>query len=176
MARLLCFAIFTSLISIAPSVTHAGDYIHMGHRRNVCWPRPYIYADRAAVAAPFAVMANNGWRRQNLLGDHHFDLENSKMTTAGELKLQWILTQTPVHRRTVVVSRTINEEANAKRLEAVQVAASKILPIGVVADVQESHLVIEGRSAEMIDAITVRFRENMPAPILPAATSDSSEE
>lgn len=176
MARLLCFAILTSFVSVAPNATHAGDYIQMGHRRNVCWPKPYIYPDRAGVAAPFAVMVNNGWRRQNLLGDHHFETDNSELSTAGSLKIQWILTQAPASRRTVFLSQTISEEANVKRLETVLLAASKILPIGMAADVQQSHLVIEGRSAETIDTINVRFRQNMPIPILPAPTGDSFEE
>ena len=41
-------------------------------RRN-CWPDPFVSWDRASVRAPFVVQVANGWRRQNMLGEFHFE-------------------------------------------------------------------------------------------------------
>ena len=67
-------------------------------RRN-CWPEPFTRPDRYAVRAPFALMVSNGWRRQNLLGEHHFVDQGGKLTEAGRLKIRWILTEAPQHHR-----------------------------------------------------------------------------
>lgn len=176
MARLLCVVVFAPLALVVVQPAGASDYICMGYHRNVCWPRPYIYADRAAVAAPFGVMVNNGWRRNNLLGDHHFEADGTKLTMAGQLKVRWILTQTPQHRRSIYVSQTLEQEQDAARLEAVQVAASKLSTLPTAVDVRPTYLVIEGRAAEMVDSINVRFKDTMPLPILPAASSGFSGE
>lgn len=179
MARILCLAVAITLSVIAPKAAIAGDFfqqVNRGYHQNRCWYRPYIYPDRDAVAAPFAIMINNGWRRQNLLGDHHFEADNSRLTTAGALKVNWILTQAPVNRRSIFVQQTWEQEKSAMRLQVVQLAASKLLPMGEVADVRSTNLQIEGRSADIVDVVNTRFRESMPVPILPAATSDSGEE
>ena len=41
-------------------------------RRN-CWPAPFLYPTRQAAREPFATMVANGWERQNMLTDGHFD-------------------------------------------------------------------------------------------------------
>lgn len=179
MIRFLSLAVLVPMTMVTSQSSHASDfcrYLRCGTHRNICWPKPYIYPDRAAVAAPFAVMINNGWERQNLLGDHHFTSDGSKMTTAGDLKIRWILTQAPMNRRSIFVQRTWLQETDAMRLQAVQVAASKVLPDGIVADVQPTHLQVEGRSAETVDKVNTQFHESMPLPILPAPRGDSSEE
>lgn len=61
-------------------------------RRN-CWPEPFDAADRYAVRSPFVTMVDNGWRRQNLLGDHHFDPKTNELNESGRLKVQWIVYQ-----------------------------------------------------------------------------------
>ena len=43
-------------------------------------------------------MVANGWRRQNLLSDYHFNEENPQLNLAGETKVHYILTQMPPNR------------------------------------------------------------------------------
>ena len=83
---------------------------------NKMWPWPYVCADRVAVHEPFCIMVNNGWRRQNLLGPHHFNPNTNQLTTAGELRVQWILTQAPPERRNIFVERTLNQETNDRAI------------------------------------------------------------
>ena len=73
-------------------------------RRN-CWPKPWVCPDRQAVQAPFAVMVANGWRLQNMLGDHHFAAVTGELTEAAHLKIRWILTEAPQQQRTIYVHR-----------------------------------------------------------------------
>ena len=90
-------ALFGSLIGVqsADGVWIEDRYheVRRGYHRNEAWPWPYICPDRVAVREPFAAMVNNGWRRQNLLGTHHFNMETNQLTTAGQLRVHWIMTQ-----------------------------------------------------------------------------------
>ena len=62
--------------------------IKRGYHRNEAWPFPFFCPDRASVREPFRIMVDNGWRRQNLLGEHHFNAETNRLTTAGELRAE----------------------------------------------------------------------------------------
>ncbi len=59
------------------------DYLETGRQANAMWPYPYVCPERVWAHAPFDVMVVNGWRRQNLLGAHHFDPQTGKLTRAG---------------------------------------------------------------------------------------------
>ena len=144
--------------------------LHLGYLRNSCWPKPFIYPDRKAVFAPMDVMANNGWRRNNLLGAHHFDAETASLNEAGKLRVAWILTQAPMHRRTVFVERSLNSVETGRRIEAAQQFAATVAPEGTI-QVVDTHIISEGRSAVDVDTTNVRFRESAPAPILPTASA-----
>src|SRR5690606_31767834 len=84
------------------------DRIELGRQINRAWPYPHVCPDREWAMAPFETMVQNGWRRQNLLGAHHFDEETRRLTPAGELKVQWTMTQTPPQYRQIYVERSIN--------------------------------------------------------------------
>ena len=71
-------------------------------------------------------MINNGWRRQNLLGQHHFNPDTNQLTTAGELRVQWIMTQAPPDRRNIFIERTLDGDVNAKRLAVVRDYATRV--------------------------------------------------
>ena len=62
-------------------VDSTAHYVRRGYHRNVLWPWPYVCPDRVAVREPFCIMVNNGWRRQNLLGPHHFNADATKLTS-----------------------------------------------------------------------------------------------
>jgi len=59
-------------------------------RQRQCWPEPYLSADRAVATAPFAIQVANGWRKQNMLGEDHFQQGNGQLTEAGRLLVRWI--------------------------------------------------------------------------------------
>jgi hypothetical protein len=141
--------------------------IKRGYHRNVAWPWPYICPDRIAVREPFNLMVNNGWRRQNLLGPHHFKPETNQLTTAGELRVHWIMTQAPEERRSIFVERAGDPEVTAQRLAVVREYAAQVALDAQPPQTLETHLVSEGRPAAVVDATNVRFYESMRPPVLP---------
>jgi len=82
-------------------------YIKQGYHVNKQWPWPYVCPDRIAVREPFCIMVNNGWRRENLLGAHHFNPDSNQLTSAGQLRVQWIMTQAPPDHRNIFVERAL---------------------------------------------------------------------
>jgi hypothetical protein len=171
--------IFCSFVPKAQAVwvDETAHYVKHGYHQNVCWPWPYVCPDRIAVREPFCLMINNGWRRQNLLGPHHFKSAN-ELTTAGELRVHWIMTQAPPERRTIFVERALDPQLTEQRLATVREYAARVALDGQLPQVADTHLVSEGRPAAVVDATNVRFHESMPPPVLPAVvgTAGSSTE
>src|SRR5690606_26497832 len=108
------------------------------------WPRYYTPAARRGVCAAYSAMIENGWRRQNLLGDYHFHPDANTLTEAGKLKVQWILTQAPPGRREVFVERDLDQSVTAQRIAAVQDwgAQASLSADGI--RVRDTHIVSEG--------------------------------
>jgi hypothetical protein len=164
------FVSWTVLISAAP--VHAQwfsnfrDEVHRGYIRNNAWPEPFIRADREAVMLPFALMTANGWRRQNLISDYHFNEDGTQINLAGETKLRHILTQLPPNRRTVYVQQGLTAGETAHRIELVQRAAGRMVPVGFVADVVETNLPNDGWPADDVDAIAKKYQNSRPEPRL----------
>jgi len=147
-----------------------------GYDANVAWPRIYIPPARRSVCATYDAMVNNGWRRQNLLGDYHFNGETDELTHAGKLKVNWILSQAPVQRRNVFVQRGNKEIQTAARLAAVHDYAGNMSPgVGQI-DVSDTHIVAEGHSASSVDSVFVGYQANRLPPVLPASTAAGSSE
>ena len=144
-------------------------------RRNNAWPYPFLYADRVAVRAPFVVMVNNGWRRQNTLGAHHFREDSSDLTEAGEIKVRWILLEGPVHHQTIYVHAARTAEETAKRVDAVQQLAIKLVPTGALPAVLQTNIPPAGWPAGHIDDINRKFQSSMPEPRLKEDSSDSGD-
>jgi hypothetical protein len=149
-------------------------YIRSGYHRNKEWPWPYFCADRIAVREPFCIMVENGWRRQNLLGPHHFNPDTQKLTTAGELKVHWIMTQAPPGHRSIFVERSIQPDITAQRVETARAYAAQVALNSEVPQVTETHLLSEGRPASGVDQTNVRFYESLPPPVFLPATSAGS--
>jgi hypothetical protein len=147
-----------------------------GYTANVIWPRQFIPAARRPVWDTYAVMINNGWRRQNLLGDYHFNPETNELTRSGEMKVQWILTQVPAHRRSLYVQRAKNESETATRLAAVHEYSSQMSPAVGAVNVNDTHIVAEGHPASAVDNMFIGFQANQPPPVLPAASGSSDSE
>ncbi len=148
-------------------------YIKSGCRRNTAWPYPYICPDRAAVREPFEIMVRNGWRRQNLLGGYLFDPATNQLTMAGQLQVRWIMTQAPPAYRQVFIERSLDPAVTAERIAATRQFAARVSLDGQLPEVFESGLMAEGRPAAIVDTTNVKFMENMPAPVLPAAQTSN---
>ncbi|MCA9230344.1 MAG: hypothetical protein KDA57_06820 [Planctomycetales bacterium] len=147
---------------------------HLGCRANQMWPAQYIPAARRSVYCAHEAMINNGWRRQNLLGTYHFDSETGELTEAGKLKVKWILSQTPQHRRSIFVERGADLANTADRVAAVQNWAASLSPSVGTIDVNDTHIVAEGHPAGTVDHIFVGFQTNQRPPVLPPDAGSSS--
>ncbi len=164
-------------LMLAASPLAASEFKHFWYsckqdfHRNNYWPEPFIWPDRAAVCAPFAVMVHNGWRMQNTLGAHHFREGTSELTEAGKLKVLWIVTEAPASYRTIYVERADNPQMTSSRIQHVQSTAAGLAMEGVSPPVLETHIPARGWPADQIDAITRRSLDTMPDPRLPAAAS-----
>jgi hypothetical protein len=175
MRRIILPSVATLILAIGASSASAVfidttcHYIKSGYRRNVLWPYPYICPDRMAVREPFEIMVRNGWRRQNLLGGYLFDPQTNQLTTAGELEVRWIMTQAPPAYRQVFIERSLDPAVTAQRIAATRQFAARVSLDGQLPEVFESDLMAEGRPAAIVDATNVKFMENMPVPVLPAA-------
>lgn len=143
-------------------------------KRNNCWPDAFLPADRLAARAPFVVMVHNGWRRQNLVADHHFEEGTSTLNESGELKIRWIMTQAPRQHRTIYVHRASTPEQTAKRVEAAQTFAGKFATRGEAPVVQETDIDMVGLPAVRVDMIDRAWLESAPPPRLPDCGTGSS--
>jgi len=139
-------------------------------KRRQCWPKPFVCPDRSDVRAPLAIVISNGWRSQNLLGDHHFQAGEGLLTEAGRLKIQWILTEAPRHRRTIYVYRARSREETAARIDAVHQYAARLVPQGELPPVLETSIPAHGWPAERVDAIERKLQASTPDPVLPQAS------
>jgi hypothetical protein len=142
---------------------------------NLRWPRQYVHPARRGICQSFDTMANNGWRRNNLLNKYHFvPEEQEQLSDAGKAKVEWILTQTPPQRRTIFVERTLDAQRNADRIQSVQDLAANTNTPGGPADVQETHIRDEGHPAGAVDAVFTGFSANQLPPMLPQSGGSSS--
>ena len=174
MRRAALLALVTVAILI-PSVPARADWgwhefwhsICTDFKRNNCWPEPFVQADRVAVRAPLEIAANNGWRLQNTLSDHHFDVETHQLTQAGKLKVHSILTDSPPHRRSVWVLVGPSANSTVKRVDSVQQTVAQMIPQGPMPPVLQSTENPPTWTAERIDVISRKAVTAQPAPILP---------
>jgi len=157
-----------ALIVASASSANAGWWANFkrDYHRNAQWPEPFFWQDRQAVMAPFAVQVANGWRRQNLLSDYHFDEATQQLTLAGETKLRYILTQMPPGRRVIFVQQGLAADVTASRMVSVQRASARMLPPDRVAEIQQSNLPNDGWPADDSDAVTRAWNSSRPEPRL----------
>lgn len=143
-------------------------------KRRQCWPKPFTCPDREAVRAPFAVMVSNGWQRQNMLTDFHFEPGTPRLTESGRLKVRSILIDSPDQHRTVFVRRADTPEETAARIATVQQLVVTMAPPGQAPSVLPTDMSGEGWSAERVETIGREYEKAMPKPVLPPPASNSS--
>jgi hypothetical protein len=142
-------------------------------KRRQCWPDPFVGADRATVRAPFAIQVSNGWRKQNMLGEFHFEQGNGQLTEAGRLKVRWIVTVCPQQHRLIYVHTALSNEETSARIAAVQQLAAQIAP-NEAPPVMTTSIPDDGWPADQVDMIGRKFRSSTPAPRLPPPSYGSS--
>ena len=160
--------------------TQAEDWIckAMSHiaketKRRNCWPDPFVAPDRQSVRAPFAMMVQNGWRRQNMLSDYHFEPDTGALTEAGRLKIRWILREAPSQHRLIYVHTADSPEQTAARVDQVQQVAAAMVHRGDLPPVLETDIPDQGWPASQVDIIGRKFEASIPDPRLPEASADS---
>jgi hypothetical protein len=136
--------------------------------RNKHWPQPFQTWDRHAQRSPWVVMIDKGWRLENTVGGYHFNAETQQLTTAGLHKVRWIVTETPLQRRTLFVQRGDDDEKTATRIDAVQRAVAYFVAEGPLPEVVATDNAPPGSPADVIDRIYRGRDASQPAPVLPA--------
>ncbi|HUG70908.1 MAG TPA: hypothetical protein VMM76_24380 [Pirellulaceae bacterium] len=173
MRRTTLALVFAVTLATA-SVTEAGwnefwERVHLDWHRMNCWPEPFHHADRDLVRQPLMAMTDSGWRMENTLSDHLFDVEQHTLTQAGALKVRWIVTQAPPHRRTVYVLRGPTPDATLSRVDAVQTAITQLAPQGIRPEVLLTDVIPVGGSGDYFDAVDRALKDSIPPPRLPEA-------
>jgi nitrogen fixation protein len=147
----------------------AGDFwnrFKKDTQRNNYWPEPFVTTDRLSVREPFAIQANNGWRLQNTIGDGYFEPDTQELNLAGQMKVKWVVTQSPLSRRTVYVMTGGNDEMTMIRVDSVQRAISRYIPKGELPEVLLTDRDINGGSGEYFDAVDRALKSSVPSPRL----------
>ena len=142
-------------------------------KRRQCWPEPFVGPDRATVRSPFAIQVANGWRRQNMLGEFHFEPGSEQLTEAGRLKVRWILTACPQQHRLIYVHIGQTDAETSTRIATVQKLAAQITPNNVP-PVMSTSIADDGWPADEVELIGRKFQATMPAPRLPSSNDDMS--
>jgi uncharacterized membrane protein YgcG len=113
-----------------------------------------------------AIMAANGWRRQNMLTDLHFT-DTNDLTEAGDLLVRWILNEAPQARRVIYVHRGTTGEDTAARMAVVAKAAQRAAPSQPIPPILETSISDVGWPAREVEIISRRYDATIPDPRLP---------
>ncbi|MHC4405889.1 MAG: hypothetical protein ACYTG0_40110 [Planctomycetota bacterium] len=174
LARLLLTFVVTTVVVTSAEPVAAGDafqeFCHnviQDFKRNNCWPQPFVRADRASIRAPFALMVKNGWRRQNMLADHHFR-DGTALNEAGQIKVRWIMTEAPRHHRTIYLRRADGPGQTTARMETVRQLAQRFTEKGQAPEIVLTGIDASGWPAARIDMIERGWSSSSPQPRLPA--------
>jgi hypothetical protein len=143
------------------------DRVHVDWHRNNAWPEPFNHIDERATRTPLAIMADNGWKLQNTISHQLFDPESQELTRAGELKVRWILTQMPMHRRSVFVLRGESPEVTETRVNSVEKLAESLLGEPGLAMISVTDIVPRGGSGDYFERVNRGYENSVPAPRLP---------
>ena len=145
-------------------------------KRNNCWPEPFVKADRMAVRLAFSRMVNNGLRRENTLGNHHFIGDTGKLNRSGQLMIRQILLEGLPQRRVLYVYRAERAGETAKRIDAVQQYTAMIVRDGAMPPIYATNIPAPGRSAQSVDIIDRKYTDSMPDPRLPTQQQSDEEQ
>jgi hypothetical protein len=170
MRRLVVLAIVGSIAPLAQAgwpELHAE--FHRDRIRNNAWPQPFRGMDATAVANPFELQKNNGWREFNTIGSNFFDKECA-LTDAGMHKVSVAIMKTPSNRKALFVLKGESPDQTSQRVEAVQIAVSKMIPVGPLPEIfvtDQDNVTVSGETQTLLNR---GIKNSMPAPVLPTFT------
>jgi uncharacterized membrane protein YgcG len=176
-ARLIVFAVVT-LTALPLSADWLCDFFNSVARdtkRRNCWPAPFVCPDRQAVRAPFAVMVNNGWRRQNMLGDSYFEPTTGQLTEAGKLKIRWIIFEAPEQHREIYVHIGQTNDETQARLATVTAQATSLAPQGEMPSITQTSISDESYPADRTNWIIDKYKtaKDLQPPYLQTSSGQS---
>ncbi|MEM9657727.1 MAG: hypothetical protein AAF961_05130 [Planctomycetota bacterium] len=153
----------------------AGESCKNAFWQNMIWPKQYVRPARRGICQSFETMVNNGWRRQNLLDQYHFEADGAELSEAGQLKARWILTQAPAQRRNIFVGHGVDAAQTADRIGKVHEYAATLGPHAAPASVQETHIRDHGRPAGAVDNMFTDFAGNQWTGLLEGLETSSQQ-
>jgi hypothetical protein len=125
--------------------------------RNDLWMCPFNCPDRASVWNMFDAEVAKGWEAQNTLTAAHFENDNNRLSTAGQMKVHWILTQNPSPFRTVFVAPGWDAEVASRRLAAAQAGTARMVGPGPMPGVFVSNMDPITTSADYVAGVNTWF-------------------
>ena len=178
LAYLSRFCFFAVLLSNAISLFAdcEGDFltcIARDIKRRNCWPNPFVCPDRQATRIPFAIMVNNGWRRQNMLGNFYFEPKTGQLNEAGKLKIRWILYEAPEQHRVIYVHIGPTTEETAARMASVRSLVVAMVPQSEIPPIMQTKITDDGSPADRIELIDRKYQSSIPTPRLPPPDNQS---
>ena len=173
LVRLFIFVVvtFTTLSTSAEWMCDFFTGVARDTKRRNCWPAPFACPDRQTVRAPFTIMVSNGWRKQNMLGDFHFEPATGQLTEAGKLKICWIMYEAPEQHRAIYVHIGKTTEETEARLAAVNAQAASLAPQSEMPPILSTTISDVGAPAERVDIIKRMDQSSRPVPRIPFLTS-----
>lgn len=168
-----------SLSNIAAAQHHGQtecyeDRVHVqkfwyDYYRNKAWPQPFRAMDTSSVVSYFEVQRNNGWRLHNTLGNAMFDVDTGALNDAGQAHVEWIVKRAPRERQVVFVLEGKDKQETANRIEAAQVAISRLIPTGSLPPIYLTDEDAPGSSGAYQTAINRALNTSVPQPRLPVS-------
>ena len=176
-ARLIVFAVvtFTALPLSADWLCNFCNSVARDTKRRNCWPAPFVCPDRQTVRAPFAIMVNNGWRRQNMLGDSYFEPTTGQLTEAGKLKIRWIIFEAPEQHREIYVHIGQTNDETQARLATVTAQATSLAPQGEMPSITQTSISDESYPADRTNWIIDKYKtaKDLQPPYLQTSSGQS---
>jgi hypothetical protein len=163
----LLVAVWAGPLWAGPLCDLGSDLVKNFKRRN-CWPEPFVYADRQTAQEPLAAMVGNGWQRQNLVSDVHFENGGAQLNETGRRKVLAILNEAPEQHRIVYVYRGATPQETAVRMATVEQFVAQSAYGGQLAPVYESSRPDNGWPADQVEAVSRKFQASFPDPRLPS--------
>jgi hypothetical protein len=117
-------------------------------------------------------MVHNGWRRQNMLSEHHFEEDLSGLNEAGRLKVRWIMTVAPRHHRTIYVQRGETAEGTEARTAAIEEYAVRFIEGDHLPEVVPTSIDASGWPGSRVDMIDRAWAESAPSPRMPEPSNE----
>lgn len=175
-ARLIVFAIvtLTTLSSSADWLCDFGNTVARDTKRRNCWPAPFECFDRQTARTPFAIMVSNGWRKQNMLGDFHFEPTTGQLTEAGKLKIRWIVFEASAQHRDIFVHIGETPEETEIRLACVRAQAAFLVPENEIPPITQTKISAPEYPAQRLQIIKDHFQPHWDQPELPTKDQSST--